>query len=175
MLQVHCDEMWAHAKLKQRGLRMVHTILREMTSWRFPFRVNVMPNLYSVKSFQALPKTVKWQFSFKKKVYVFAMVLVRLTVFDRQFMFKGKVCCFYFVFLVHCCGKTMCQCSLKRSPISQFGVSGDTCARRDKKKHIFFFFCHAKYTHEFALKKLCIFKICLILSRRAHVFFETPN
>ena len=59
--------------------------------------------------------------------------------------------------------------------ISQFGVSKNTCARRDKKKHIFFFFCHAKYTHEFALKKICIFKICLILSRRAHVFFETPN
>ena len=37
--------------------------------------------------------------------------------------------------------------------ISQFGVSKNTCARRDKKKHIFFFFCHAKYTHEFALKK----------------------
>ena len=59
--------------------------------------------------------------------------------------------------------------------ISQFGVSKNTCARRDKKKHIFLFFCHAKYTHEFALKKVCIFKICLILSRRAHVFFETPN
>ena len=38
--------------------------------------------------------------------------------------------------------------------ISQFGVSKNTCARRDKKKHIFFFFCHAKYTHEFALKKI---------------------
>ena len=38
-------------------------------------------------------------------------------------------------------------------PISQFGVSKNTCARRDKKKHIFFFFCHAKYTHVFALKK----------------------
>ena len=36
--------------------------------------------------------------------------------------------------------------------ISQFGVSKNTCARRDKKKHIFFFFCHAKYTHELALK-----------------------
>ena len=59
--------------------------------------------------------------------------------------------------------------------ISQFGVSKNMCARRDKKKHIFFFFCHAKYTHESALKKNCIFKICLILSRRAHVFFETPN
>ena len=82
MLQAHCDEMWAHAKLKQRGSRMVHAILREMTSWRCLFRVNVMPNLYSVYSFQALPKTVKWQFS-----YVFEMVLVRLTVFDRQFMF----------------------------------------------------------------------------------------
>ena len=88
MLQAHCDEMWAHAKLKQRGSRMVHAILREMTSWRFLFRVNVMPNLFSVNSFQALPKTVKWQFSFKKKiVYVFATVFVRLTVFDRQFMF----------------------------------------------------------------------------------------
>ena len=59
--------------------------------------------------------------------------------------------------------------------ISQFGVSKNTCARRDKKKHKFFFFCHAKYTQQFALKKICIFKICLILSRRAHVFFETPN
>ena len=37
--------------------------------------------------------------------------------------------------------------------ISQFGVSKNTCARRDKEKHIFFFFCHAKNTHEFALKK----------------------
>lgn len=51
MLQVHCDEMWAHNE--------VHAILREMTSWRFLFRVNVMPNLFSVNSFQALSKTVK--------------------------------------------------------------------------------------------------------------------
>ena len=65
--------------------------------------------------------------------------------------------------------------TMRNKPISQFGVSKNTCARRDKKKHIFFFFCHAKYTHEFALKKICIFKICLILSRRARVFFETPN
>ena len=28
---------------------------------------------------------------------------------------------------------------------------------------------------EYALKNFCIFKICLILSRRAHVVFETPN
>ena len=58
MLQVHSEEMWAHAKLKQWGSRMVRAILREMTSWRFPCRVNVMPNLYSVNSFQAIPKTV---------------------------------------------------------------------------------------------------------------------
>ena len=56
-------------------------------------------------------------------------------------------------------------------PISQFGVSTNTFARRDKKKHIFLFFCHPKYTHEFAFKKNCIFKICLILSRRAHLCF----
>ena len=67
------------------------------------------------------------------------------------------------------------SCRILTRTISQFGVSKNTCARRDKKKHIFFFFCHAKYTHEFALKKYCISKICLILSRRAHVFFETPN
>jgi hypothetical protein len=59
--------------------------------------------------------------------------------------------------------------------ISQFGVSKNTCARRDKKKHIIFFFCHAKYLHEFAFKLFCVFNICLILSRRAQVFFETPN
>jgi len=59
--------------------------------------------------------------------------------------------------------------------ISQFGVSKTTCARRDKKKHIIFFFCHTKYLHEFAFKIFCIFNICLILSRRAQVFFETPN
>ena len=50
-----------------------------------------------------------------------------------------------------------------------------SCARRDKNKNIIVFFCYDNKMHIFAFQTLCIFKICIYLSRRAHVFFVTPN